>query len=165
MRENRKHITRVSSDEARRLRGETESARMNSMTDDEIAEPVTLMGSAPPSTSTGISQHRHPPQGQRHAEAGPRPAGLPPRPGKGSRPSSTGPAGIVQAGSNGPCYPEAKLAAEHKVELSAEERREAASWKKVYAAAAKRKAKKAVASPPRQSKARVTAHEVEPEAM
>jgi uncharacterized protein (DUF4415 family) len=42
----------------------------------------------------------------------------------------------------------AKLAAKkHKVELSAEERREAASWKKVYAAAAKRKAKRAAAKP------------------
>ena len=48
----------------------------------------------------------------------------------------------------------AKLAAKkHKIALSAEER-EAASWKKVYAAAAKRKAKKAAAKPAARAKKR-----------
>jgi hypothetical protein len=49
----------------------------------------------------------------------------------------------------------AKLAAKkHKIALSAEERREAASWKKVYAAAAKRKAKKAAAKAAARAKKR-----------
>jgi uncharacterized protein (DUF4415 family) len=40
MRENRERITRVSSDEARRLKGETDYARLDSMTDDDIAKAV-----------------------------------------------------------------------------------------------------------------------------
>jgi uncharacterized protein (DUF4415 family) len=40
MRENRKHITRVSSDEARELRNDTADARLDAMTDDDIAKAV-----------------------------------------------------------------------------------------------------------------------------
>jgi uncharacterized protein (DUF4415 family) len=40
MRENRKHITRVSSDEARRLRDDTDDVRLDAMTDDDIARAV-----------------------------------------------------------------------------------------------------------------------------
>jgi uncharacterized protein (DUF4415 family) len=40
MRENRKHITRVSSDEARHLKDETDYARLDAMTDDDIAQAV-----------------------------------------------------------------------------------------------------------------------------
>ena len=40
MRENRERITRVSSDEARRLKGETDYARLDAMTDDDIAKAV-----------------------------------------------------------------------------------------------------------------------------
>jgi uncharacterized protein (DUF4415 family) len=40
MRENRKHITCVSSDEARRLRDDTDDVRVDAMTDDDIARAV-----------------------------------------------------------------------------------------------------------------------------
>jgi uncharacterized protein (DUF4415 family) len=40
MRENRKHITLVSSDEARRLKDETDDARLDAMTDADIAKAV-----------------------------------------------------------------------------------------------------------------------------
>jgi uncharacterized protein (DUF4415 family) len=40
MRENRKHITRLSSDEARELRDDTADARFDAMTDDDIARAV-----------------------------------------------------------------------------------------------------------------------------
>ena len=40
MRENKENITRVSSDEARRLKGETDYARLDAMTDDDIAKAV-----------------------------------------------------------------------------------------------------------------------------
>ncbi len=48
MRENRKHITRVSSDEARHLKGETDYARLDAMTDDDIARAVADDPDAPP---------------------------------------------------------------------------------------------------------------------
>ena len=48
MRENRERITRVSSDEARRLKGETDYARLDSMTDDDIAKAVANDPDAPP---------------------------------------------------------------------------------------------------------------------
>ena len=48
MRENRERITRVSSDEARRLKGETDYARLDSMTDDDIAKAVAADPDAPP---------------------------------------------------------------------------------------------------------------------
>jgi uncharacterized protein (DUF4415 family) len=48
MRENRKHITRVSSDEARRLKDETDYARLDAMTDDDIAQAVAEDPGAPP---------------------------------------------------------------------------------------------------------------------
>jgi predicted transcriptional regulator len=48
MRENRKHITRVSSDEARHLRDETDYARLDAMTDDDIAQAVADDPDAPP---------------------------------------------------------------------------------------------------------------------
>jgi uncharacterized protein (DUF4415 family) len=48
MRENRERITRVSSDEARRLKGETDYARLDSMTDDDIAKAVADNPDAPP---------------------------------------------------------------------------------------------------------------------
>ena len=48
MRENRERITRVSSDEARRLKGETDYARLDSMTDDDIAKAVADDPDAPP---------------------------------------------------------------------------------------------------------------------
>jgi hypothetical protein len=47
MRENGKDITR-SSDEARRLRNETDYARLNAMTDDDIAQAVANDPDAPP---------------------------------------------------------------------------------------------------------------------
>ncbi len=40
MGENRKHITRVSSDGARHLKDETDYARLDAMTDDDIADAV-----------------------------------------------------------------------------------------------------------------------------
>lgn len=40
MRENEKHTTRVSSDEARRLKDETDTARLDAMTDADIAKAV-----------------------------------------------------------------------------------------------------------------------------
>ena len=48
MRENRERITRVSSDEARRLKGETDYARLDAMTDDDIAKAVANDPDAPP---------------------------------------------------------------------------------------------------------------------
>jgi uncharacterized protein (DUF4415 family) len=48
MRENGKHITRVSSDEARLLRDETDTARLDAMTDDDIAQAVAEDPNAPP---------------------------------------------------------------------------------------------------------------------
>jgi uncharacterized protein (DUF4415 family) len=48
MRENRKHITRVSDDEARLLKGETDYARLDAMTDDDIAQAVADDPDAPP---------------------------------------------------------------------------------------------------------------------
>ncbi len=48
MRENRKHITRVSSDEARLLKGETDTARLDAMTDADIAKAVAEDPDAPP---------------------------------------------------------------------------------------------------------------------
>jgi uncharacterized protein (DUF4415 family) len=48
MRENRKHITRVSGDEARLLKGETDYARLDAMTDDDIARAVADDPDAPP---------------------------------------------------------------------------------------------------------------------
>ena len=48
MRENRERITRVSRDEARRLKGETDYARLDSMTDDDIAKAVADDPDAPP---------------------------------------------------------------------------------------------------------------------
>jgi uncharacterized protein (DUF4415 family) len=48
MRENRERITRVSSDEARRLKGETDYARLDAMTDDDIAKAVADDPDAPP---------------------------------------------------------------------------------------------------------------------
>jgi uncharacterized protein (DUF4415 family) len=48
MRENRERITRVSSDEARRLKGETDYARLDAMTDDDIAKAVADDPNAPP---------------------------------------------------------------------------------------------------------------------
>jgi uncharacterized protein (DUF4415 family) len=40
MRENQKHITRVSSDEARHLKGETDYARLDALIDDDIVKAV-----------------------------------------------------------------------------------------------------------------------------
>lgn len=48
MRENSKHTTRVSSDEARRLKDETDDARLDAMTDDHIAKAVAGDPDAPP---------------------------------------------------------------------------------------------------------------------
>ena len=48
MRENEKHITRVSSEEARRLKGKTDYARLDAMTDEDIAKAVADDPDAPP---------------------------------------------------------------------------------------------------------------------
>ena len=48
MRENRERITRVSRDEARRLKGETDYARLDLMTDEDIAKTVADDPDAPP---------------------------------------------------------------------------------------------------------------------
>jgi uncharacterized protein (DUF4415 family) len=48
MRENKERIARVSSDEARRLKGETDYARLDAMTDDDIAKAVADDPNAPP---------------------------------------------------------------------------------------------------------------------
>ena len=48
MRENRKYITRVSSDKARHLKDETDYARLDAMTDDDIAQAVADDPDAPP---------------------------------------------------------------------------------------------------------------------
>ena len=48
MRENKERITRVSRDEARRLKGETDYARLDSMTDDDIAKAVAADPDTPP---------------------------------------------------------------------------------------------------------------------
>jgi uncharacterized protein (DUF4415 family) len=42
MRENEKHTTRVSSDEARSLKGETDYARVHAMSDDDIAKAAAV---------------------------------------------------------------------------------------------------------------------------
>ena len=57
MRENRERITRVSSDEARRLKGETDYARLDSMTDDDIAKAVANDPDAPPLDVESYSWH------------------------------------------------------------------------------------------------------------
>jgi uncharacterized protein (DUF4415 family) len=48
MSENEKHITRVTADEARRLKNETDFARLDAMTDDDIARAVADDPDAPP---------------------------------------------------------------------------------------------------------------------
>ena len=48
MRENAKHITRVSSEEARRLKGKTDHARLDAMTDEDIAAASAADPDAPP---------------------------------------------------------------------------------------------------------------------
>jgi predicted transcriptional regulator len=48
MRENRKHITLVSSDEARRLKDKTDDARLDAMTDADVAKAVAEDPDAPP---------------------------------------------------------------------------------------------------------------------
>jgi uncharacterized protein (DUF4415 family) len=48
MRENEKHTTRVTRDEARRLKDETDYARLDAMTDDDIAKAVADDPDAPP---------------------------------------------------------------------------------------------------------------------
>jgi uncharacterized protein (DUF4415 family) len=48
MRENRKNTTRVSSDGARHLKDETDYARLDAMTDDDIARAVADDPDAPP---------------------------------------------------------------------------------------------------------------------
>jgi uncharacterized protein (DUF4415 family) len=48
MRENDEPITRVSRDQARRLKGETDTARLDAMTDDDIAKAVADDPDAPP---------------------------------------------------------------------------------------------------------------------
>jgi uncharacterized protein (DUF4415 family) len=48
MNENKEHITRVSSDEAPRLKDETDYARLDAMTDDDIAKAVANDPDAPP---------------------------------------------------------------------------------------------------------------------
>ena len=48
MRENEKHITRVSREEARRLKGKTDYARLDAMTDEDIAKAVADDPDAPP---------------------------------------------------------------------------------------------------------------------
>ena len=48
MRENREHITRVSGPEARRIKGKTDYARLDAMTDDDIAKAVADDPDAPP---------------------------------------------------------------------------------------------------------------------
>ena len=47
MTENKERITRVSADEARRLKGETDYARLDVMTDDDIAKAVAADPDAP----------------------------------------------------------------------------------------------------------------------
>jgi uncharacterized protein (DUF4415 family) len=48
MRENRKHITRVSSDEAQQLKDETDYPRLDALTDADIAKAVADDPDAPP---------------------------------------------------------------------------------------------------------------------
>ena len=48
MRENRTDITRISADEARRFKDETDYARLDAMTDDDIAQAVADDPDAPP---------------------------------------------------------------------------------------------------------------------
>jgi uncharacterized protein (DUF4415 family) len=148
MRENRERITRVSSDEARRLKGETDYARLDSMTDDDIAKAVADDPDAPPLDVDWDKANIVIPPGKDiitlrldrdlldYLRAQ----------GKGYQTLINK---VLRA------WYEAQIkrgrltlpAKKHKVELSAEERREVASWKKVYATAAKRKAKKAAAKP------------------
>ena len=152
MRENRERITRVSSDEARRLKGETDYARLDSMTDDDIAKAVAADADAPPLDVDWNKANIVVPPGKDiitlrldrdlldYLRAQ----------GKGYQTLINK---VLRAWyeaqiKRGRLTLPAKLAAKkHKVELSAEERREVASWKKVYATAAKRKAKKAAAKP------------------
>ena len=94
-----------------RLKDETDTARLDAMTDDDIAKAVADDPAAP---RLDIDWTQ---------------AGLSPPPGK-------------LAGKK------------RKVALGAEERREASSWKKVYAAAQKAAAKKAPAKPPAPAKKR-----------
>jgi uncharacterized protein (DUF4415 family) len=57
MRENEKHTTRVTRDEARRLKDETDYARLDAMTDDDIAKAVADDPDAPP-LDTGWTKAR-----------------------------------------------------------------------------------------------------------
>ena len=152
MRENRKDITCVSSDEARRLRDETDDVRLDAMTDDGIARAVADDPDTVPLDLDWTKARLVIPPGKEvvtlrldidvlgwfRAQ------------GKGYQTLINK---VLRAWyeaqiKRGRLTLPAKLAAKkHKVELSAEERREAASWKKVYATAAKRKAKKAAAKP------------------
>ena len=170
MRENRERITRVSSDEARRLKGETDYARLDSMTDDDIAKGVAHDPDAPPLDVDWDKANIVVPPGKDiitlrldrdlldYLRAQ----------GKGYQTLINK---VLRAWYEAQIkrgrltLPPKMAAKKHKVELSAEERREAASWKKVYATAAKRKAKKRPPpSRPRQSKsARDRARSLKPE--
>jgi uncharacterized protein (DUF4415 family) len=142
----------VSKDEARLLKGETDCARLDAMTDDDIARAVADDPDAAP-LDIDWTQAR---------------LSLPP--GKDSVTLRIDRDVLEWLRSQGKGYqtlinqvlrawyeaqikrarpsPPAKLAAKkHKVELRAEEGREAASWKKVYAAAKKAAATKAAAKP------------------
>jgi uncharacterized protein (DUF4415 family) len=152
----------VSADEARRLKGETDDARLDALSDDDIARAVADDPDAPPLDIDWTKARLVIPPGKdmvtmridRDVLDWLRAQG------KGYQTlinqvlRAWYEAQIKRARLTLP----AKLAAKkHKVELSAEERCEAAAWKKVYIAAAKRKAKKAKPAAP--AKKRATTHE------
>jgi uncharacterized protein (DUF4415 family) len=159
MPENKDNITRVSRDEARLLKGETDYARLDAMTDDDIARAVADDPDAAP-LDVDWTQAR---------------VSLPP--GKDSVTLRLDRDLLDYLRAQGKGYqtlinqilrawydaqikrakrmPPTKLAAKkHKVKLSAEERRDASSWKKVYAAANKAAAKKAAAKAPKPARKR-----------
>jgi uncharacterized protein (DUF4415 family) len=158
MPENKENITRVSRNEARRLKGETDYARLDAMTDGDIAKAVADDPDAPPPDIDWTKARLVIPPGKdiitlrldRDVLEWLRAQG------KGYQTlinqvlRAWYEAQIKRARLTLP----AKLAAKkHKVELSPEEQREAASRKKDYAAAAKRKAKKAKPAAPAKKRA------------
>jgi uncharacterized protein (DUF4415 family) len=165
MRENRERITRVSSDEARRLKGETDYARLDSMTDDDIAKAVAADPDAPPLDVDWDKANIVIPPGKdiitlrldRDILEWLRAQG------KGYQTlinqvlRAFYDAQIKRVRLTMPAKPVAK---KHKVELSAEERRKAASWKSLCRGRQAQGEKGRRQARSASQKARVTAHEI-----
>ena len=73
MRENEKHITRVTRDEARSLKGETDYVRLDAMTDNDIAKAVGDDPDAAPLDIDWVQSQPSPPARQGRDHPPPRP--------------------------------------------------------------------------------------------